>query len=93
MDADSWSRLALTLLSSPEKIALGLVVVVGAWRWIRELIREARGTQHEETLVEMLLRENRQQRDELKQSREELKTLRSESLRERRHNDRDEHDE
>ena len=85
--------MALNLLSSPEKIALGLVVAVGAWRWIRELIREARGMQHEETLVEMLLRENRQQRDELKQSREELKTLRSESIRERRHNDRDEHDE
>lgn len=71
MDADAWSRLALTLLSSPEKMALGLVVVVGAWRWIRELIREARGAQHEETLVEMLLRENRELRAELRKQRED----------------------
>ena len=71
MDADAWSRLALTLLSSPEKIALGLVVAVGAWRWIRELVREARGAQHEETLVEMLLRENRELRAELRKQRED----------------------
>lgn len=71
MDADAWSHLALTLLSSPEKMALGLVVAVGAWRWIRELIREARGAQHEETLVEMLLRENRELRAELRKQRED----------------------
>lgn len=71
MDADAWSRLALTLLSSPEKMALGLVVAVGAWRWIRELVREARGAQHEETLVEMLLRENRELRSELRQRRDD----------------------
>lgn len=70
MDADAWSRLALTLLSSPEKMALGLVIAVGAWRWIRELIREARGAVHEETLVEMLLRENRELREELRRWRE-----------------------
>lgn len=71
MDADDWSHLALTLLSSPEKIALGLVIAVGAWRWIRELVREARGALHEETLVEMLLRENRELRSELRQRRED----------------------
>lgn len=71
MDVDAWSRLALNLLSSPEKIALGLVVVVGAWRWIRELIREARGAQHEETLVDMLLLENRELRAELRKQRED----------------------
>ena len=71
MDAEAWSRLALALLSSPEKIALGLVIAVGAWRWIRELIHEARGAVHEETLVEMLLRENRELRAELRKRREE----------------------
>ena len=66
MDADAWARVALTVLSSPEKQALGLVIGVGAWRWIRELIREARGAAQEETLVEMLLRENRALRAELR---------------------------
>ena len=91
MDADAWSRLALTLLSSPEKIALGLVIAVGAWRWIRELIREARGAAQEETLVEMLLRENRELREhehrENRQLREELRQLREKFHQE---NDRDE---
>lgn len=71
MDADAWSRLALTLISSPEKMALGLVIAVGAWRWIRELVREARGAVHEETLVEMLLRENRDLREELRRRRDD----------------------
>lgn len=81
MDGEhTWPRLIIALLSSPEKIALGLVIAVGAWRWIRELIREARGAAQEETLVEMLLRENRELRAreeyENRALREELRILR-----------------
>ena len=80
MDAENWSRLVIMLLSNPEKIALGLVIGFGAWRWIRELIREARGAAQEETLVEMLLRENRELRAREEHEncalREELRILR-----------------
>lgn len=49
----------------PEKSALFIVLFAGIWRWIRELIREWRGDIHEETLMESLLRENRELRAEL----------------------------
>lgn len=63
-----WLRAFLT---NPEKAALLLVVVVGAWRWIREIIRELRGAEREETMMEMLIRENRELRDELRKERED----------------------
>lgn len=68
-DESSWLELAQTVLSNPEKMALALVLVVGAWRWIRELIKEARGDAQEETLLDVLLRENRELREELRNRR------------------------
>jgi len=62
-----WLRAFLT---NPEKAALLLVIVVGAWRWIREIIRELRGAEREETMLELLIRENRELRDELRKDRE-----------------------
>lgn len=53
----------------PEKSALSVVVLAGAWRWLRELIREWRGDAQEETLMETLLRENRELRAELRRVR------------------------
>lgn len=64
----AWLRAFLT---NPEKAALLLVIVVGAWRWLRELIREMRGAEREETLMEMLIRENRELREELRKDRED----------------------
>jgi len=64
----AWLRAFLT---NPEKAALLLVIVVGAWRWIREMIRELRGAEREETLMEMLIRENRELREELRKDRED----------------------
>lgn len=75
-DATAWSRLALALLNSPEKLALMLVIGVGAWRWIREVIRELRGAAQEETLLETLIRENRELREENRELREELRQKR-----------------
>lgn len=64
----AWLRAFIT---NPEKAALLLVIVVGAWRWIREMIRELRGAEREETLMEMLIRENRELREELRKDRED----------------------
>jgi flagellar biosynthesis/type III secretory pathway M-ring protein FliF/YscJ len=63
-----WIRAFLT---NPEKAALLLVIVVGAWRWIREIIRELRGAEREETMLELLIRENRELREELRKDRED----------------------
>lgn len=72
----TWAKI---ILESPEKGALGLVIAIGAWRWIREVIREYRGDAHEETFFESLLRENKEQRLENKALREELRLLREAS--------------
>ena len=73
-DSVGWiERLFTLFLNNPEKSALVVVVLAGAWRWIRELIREARGDAQEETLMEILLRENKEQREETRILREELR--------------------
>ena len=71
MDAENWPRLVIMLLSNPEKIALGLVIGFGAWRWIRELWREMKDDSHHESLVDTLMKENRELRDELRKERQE----------------------
>lgn len=78
MDDSSWTSIVVNILSRPEKVALGLVVLVGAWRWIRELIREARGIAQEESLIETLLRERKESQSENRALREELRELRKE---------------
>ena len=69
MDDSSWIELMKTFIANPEKMALAMVIAVGAWRWIRELIKEARGDAQEQTLLDVLLRENRELREELRKSR------------------------
>lgn len=71
VDDSSWPAALVGMIAHPEKVALALVIAVGAWRWIRELVREARGAAQEETLLEMLLRENRELREELRRLRKE----------------------
>lgn len=73
-DSPDWiERLLRLFFDHPEKSALLIVIVAGAWRWLRELIREMRGAEHEETMVEMLIRENRELREELlRRSRQDL---------------------
>lgn len=70
MDDKTWTSILSDVFTHPDKIALGFVIIVGAWSWIKQLIREARGTAQEETLIETLLRENRELREELRNRRE-----------------------
>lgn len=69
-DNSGWVEQVLrAFFDHPEKSALAVVVLAGAWRWLRELIREWRGDAQEETLMETLLRENRELRAELRRVR------------------------
>ena len=71
MDADpgNWATLLQWALSNPEKGALFLVVMAGAWRWIRELRKEATEDRQHDSFTEILLRENKELRAELKELR------------------------
>ena len=60
--------MAQWLLEHPEKSALGAVIVAGVWRILREIWKDVRGKQ-DETLIETLLRENRELRAELRRIR------------------------
>lgn len=64
-------ELLAAIFTHPEKGALLLVLMAGAWRWIRELWREKKEDETHESLVEMLMRENRQLREELRKERGE----------------------
>lgn len=64
-----WAALLQWLLSNPEKGALFLVILAGAWRWLHELRRDAVQDQNHESFTEMLLRENRELRAELRELR------------------------
>ena len=64
-----WAALLQWILGNPEKGALFLVILAGAWRWLRELRREVVDDQHRETFAELLLRENKELRAELRELR------------------------
>lgn len=65
-NASTWSELLSAILNNPEKGALLLVLLVGSWRWIREMWRETKDDTHHESLVETLMEENRKLREELR---------------------------
>lgn len=66
----SWIEVLNAIIQNPDKGALVLVLLVGAWRWLREVWREAKDDSHHETLLETLLRENKELREELRIMRE-----------------------
>lgn len=66
-NAPSWSELLAAVFAYPEKGALLLVLIAGAWRWIRELWRETKDDSHHESLIETLMEENRKLREELRE--------------------------
>ena len=70
-NAPSWTDLIAAFFAHPEKGALLLVIIAGAWRWLRELWRESKDDTHHESLVETLMKENRELRDELRKERRE----------------------
>jgi len=64
-----WAALLQWVLGNPEKGALFLVILAGAWRWLRELRRDVVDDQHHEAFAELLLRENKELRAELRELR------------------------
>ena len=68
-DSSNWAALLQWALSNPEKGALFLVVMAGAWRWIRELRKEVAEDRQHDSFTEILLRENKELRAELKELR------------------------
>ena len=68
-DLGKWTGSIQWLVSNPEKIALILVILAGAWRWIKELIRSAKDDENHETFTEILMRENKELRMELREER------------------------
>lgn len=64
-----WTALLQWVLGNPEKGALFLVILAGAWRWLRELRRDVVDDQQHESFTEMLMRENKELRAELREER------------------------
>lgn len=48
----------LAILEHPEKGALLLVILAGAWRWLRELFREHKADEQHDTLIERMLKDD-----------------------------------
>lgn len=69
VDENQWASFAQWVLSNPEKVALFLVVLAGAWRWLRELWHGDRVDLEREDLMDALIRENRELRAELRDER------------------------
>ena len=61
-NAPSWTDILSAFLAYPEKIALLLVLFAGAWRWLRELWIERKDDSHHESIIEILMKENRELR-------------------------------
>jgi len=74
-EAGGWLAALTTFIERPEKAALILVVLAGAWRWLRELFREHKDDEHHDTLMERLLQEDQVLRAENAQLRSEILTL------------------
>ena len=72
-NAPSWTDILSAFMAYPEKIALLLVLFAGAWRWLRELLVERKDDSHHESIIEILMNENRELRGENKELREELR--------------------
>lgn len=71
MDENGYT-FARWLLENPEKSALGAVIIAGVWRVLREIWKDVRG-QKSETLVESLMRENHDLREEVSRLKQEVR--------------------
>ena len=68
-DAGSWIGVLQWALSNPEKGALLLVVLAGAWRYVRELRSDLKADADRESFTDILIRENKELRAELREER------------------------
>lgn len=76
-ETGEWITLLQWAIGNPEKGALALVLVMGAWKWIRELRKELKEDQQHESFTETLLRENKELRAENKELVHDLREARS----------------
>ncbi|HQR43825.1 MAG TPA: hypothetical protein PLX97_14120 [Gemmatales bacterium] len=76
-ETGEWITLLQWAIGNPEKGALALVLVMGAWKWIRELRKELKDDQQHESFTETLLRENKELRAENKELVHDLREARS----------------
>lgn len=69
-DPSTWASLIQWVGSNPEKGSLALVLLVGAWRYIRETYSGNKADDARESFTDILLEENRKLREELLAERE-----------------------
>lgn len=74
-DERSWTEAFLAVLDHPEKGALFLVILVGAWRWLRELWRERKEDDQHDTLLDRMFADDRALREENDRLRKENRDL------------------
>ncbi len=72
-DSSNWAGLLQWVLGKPEKGALFLVVLAGAWRWIKELMSESKTEGAKESFMDTLIRENKELRSELRSERRKVR--------------------
>lgn len=68
-EANNWAGFLQWVLSNPEKGALFLVLLAGAWTWIKELRGKAKTDDAKEEFLDTLIRENKDLRGELREER------------------------
>lgn len=78
-DTSTWTSFIQWLFINPEKAALFMVLITGAFRWIKELRRELKDDIRQDTVFELMFKENKELLQENKNLRNELKIVRSES--------------
>lgn len=76
-ETGDWFALLHWAVQNPEKGALAMVLVAGAWRWVRELRKDWKDDTHQETFTEVLIKENKELRAENKELVHELREARS----------------
>ena len=76
-ETGDWLALLHWAVQNPEKGALALVLLAGAWRWVRELRKDWKDDAHQETFTEVLMKENKELRAENKELVHELREARS----------------
>lgn len=69
--------------NNPEKGALGMVVLAGVWQYIREFRNSLKADENRESFTDMLIRENKDLRAELREERRKKQGSNSDSNSER----------
>lgn len=72
-EVTDWVGFLQWAISNPEKGALALVLLAGAWRWLREFRKEMKGDAQQDNFTETLLKENKELRIENRELLHELK--------------------